>query len=41
MLLILEQIHENVCSKTPRCRKLSYSTEIQNNALMHRDGLKG
>ena len=28
-------------SKTPRCRKLSYFSEFQNDALMHCEGLEG
>ena len=27
--------------KTPRFRKLGHASEIQNDALMHREGLKG
>ena len=39
--LLLKQLHTNFHSKTTRCRKLSHSSEIQNDALMHREGLKG
>ena len=39
--LSLKQFHENVRSKTSRCRELRYSSEMQNYALMHRQGLKG
>ena len=41
LLLLLKQFHENFHSKTPCSRKLSRSSEMQNDALMHRDGLKG
>ena len=39
-LLLLQQFHENVLSKTPGCRKLSRSAEVQNDALMHRGECK-
>ena len=39
--LLLKQLHENVRSKTQRCWKLSYSSEMQNDVLKHRVGLKG
>ena len=39
--LLLKQFRENVRFKTPRCRKLGHSSEMQNAALMHREGLKG
>ena len=32
---------ENVRSKTPRCKKFSDSSEMLNDALMHREGLTG
>ena len=41
MLLLLKQFHENVRSKTPGCMKLSNFSEMQNDALMHREGLRG
>ena len=40
ILWLLKQFHGNVRSKTPRCSKL-VSSEKQNDALMHRAGLKG
>ena len=40
ILLLLKQLHEDFCSKTPRCRELSHSSEMQNVAMMHREGLK-
>ena len=39
-VLSLKQFPENCRSKTPRCRKLSHSSQIQNDALIHRVGLK-
>ena len=39
--VIIRTIHENVRSKTPRCRTLIHSSDISNDALMHREGLKG
>ena len=39
--LLLKQSHENVTSKNPRRRKLGHSSEMQNDSLMHREGLKG
>ena len=41
ILLLLKQFHEKISSKTPRCRELNDSSEMQNDALMHREGLKG
>ena len=41
ILLLLKQFHEKFRSKIPRYRELSHSSEMQNNALMHRGGLKG
>ena len=41
ILLLLKQFHEHLHSKTPSFRKLSCSSEMQNAALMHREGLKG
>ena len=37
---LLKQFHDIVLSKTPRCRKLGHYSEVQNYALMHREGLK-
>ena len=36
-IVIIKQFH----SETPLCKKLSNSPEMQNDALMHREGLKG
>ena len=36
-IVFIKQFH----SETPLCRKLSNSSEMQNDALMHREGLKG
>ena len=41
MLLLIKQFHENVRSKNPMCRKLSNSSHMQNDALMHREDSKG
>ena len=41
IVLLLKQFHENVHSKHPGCRKLSDSSERQNDDLMHPWGLKG
>ena len=41
ILSLLKQFHENNCSKAPRCGKLSHSSEMQNDVLIHREGLKG
>ena len=38
--LLLKQFQGNFSSKTTRCRKISHSSEMQNDALMHREGLK-
>ena len=42
-ILIIEQFHENVCSRKPidRCRKSGHSSEMQNGVLLHREGLNG
>ena len=40
-LYLLKQFHENFRSKIPRCRKLDNSSEMQNNSLLHHEGLKG
>ena len=37
ILIFLKQFHENFHSKTPRCRKLSHSSNLQNDALLHRE----
>ena len=39
ILLLLKQFHENVLSKTPRCRKLTHFSG-ENDALMHCEGLR-
>ena len=41
ILLLLKQFYGNNRSKPPRCRKLGHSSELQNDALVHREGLKG
>ena len=41
ILLLLKQFHENVRSKTSRCKTLSHSSEMKNDTLMHREGLIG
>ena len=38
-MLLLKQFHENCCFKTTSCRKLSHSSEMQNDALKHCVGL--
>ena len=38
--LLLKQLDENFSSKTPMCRELNHSSEMQNDALMHRWGFK-
>ena len=40
-LFLLKQSHENFHSKTLGFRKLNNSSEMQNDALMHREGYKG
>ena len=37
--LLLKQLRENCRSISPMCRKLSHSSELQNYAFMHREGL--
>ena len=38
----LKQLHKNVRSKTlARCRELGYSSDMQNDASVHRDDLEG
>ena len=37
--LLLKQFYENCRSKTPSCRKLSHFSEIQNDDLIHSEGL--
>ena len=39
ILLSLKMFRENFRSKTSMCRKLSHSSEMKNDALMHREGL--
>ena len=41
VLLFLKRFLKNVRSKTTRCGKLGHSLEMQNDALVHREGLKG
>ena len=41
IIILLKHLHENVRPKPSRCRILSHSSEMQNDALMHRQGLKG
>ena len=41
VLLLLNQLHEHVRSKPPVLRKLSHFSEMQIDALIHREGLKG
>ena len=38
---IVNQFHGNVHSKTPCCRKIKLVLRDVNDALMHREGLKG
>ena len=38
-IVLIEQFTENARSKTPRCKKLSHFSEMQNDALTHRAGL--
>ena len=38
-LLLIKQFHDNFHCKTPRRTELGYSSERQNDALMHREGL--
>ena len=37
MELFIKQFHENVLYKTPIYRKLGHSSEMRNDALMHRE----
>ena len=40
-IVIIKTVLENYCrSKTIKCKKLGHFSEIQNDALMHREGLK-
>ena len=41
LVLFLKQFHENCGFKTTSCRKLSMFSEMQDDALMHREGLRG
>ena len=41
VLFLLEQFHEHVRSKPLVLRKLSRFLEMQDDALMHHEGLKG
>ena len=40
-IVSIKQFHDNFSSKNLDSRKLSYYSEMQNDALMHREGLKG
>ena len=40
IMLLLKQFYENCHSETLICRKLSPSSDMQSDALMHRDGLQ-
>ena len=39
--LLLGEFHENVSFLNPLVQKLGHSSQIQNDDLMHREGLKG
>ena len=39
ILLFLKQFHEIFCSRKIGSKKLSHSSEMQNDVLMHREGL--
>ena len=41
VLLLLKQSHKKIYSKTLRYRKLGNSSEMRNDALMHREGSNG
>ena len=41
MLLLLKQFPDKNRSKPSACSKLSHFSEMRNDALMHREGLKG
>ena len=41
VIVLLKQLHDEILSKPSGYRKLSRYSEMQNDALMHRDGLKG
>ena len=41
ILLLLKQFHDSFCHKPPGFRKLSHSSVMWNDVLMHREGLKG
>ena len=40
-IINIKTVPKNVRLKTPRCRKLGRSLEMQNDDLMHREGLNG
>ena len=40
-MLLLKQFHEYVRSEPLGLKKLSHFSEMQNDALMHREGLMG
>ena len=41
IIVIIETVSENFRSKSPKYKKLSHFSQMQNDALMHREGLKG
>ena len=41
VVLFLRQFHENCRSEGTSCRRLSIFSEMQDDALRHREGLKG
>ena len=41
LVLLLKQFDEGFRSRTPKRRELSHTSEMQNDALMHHEGLKG
>ena len=40
-IVLFKHFHDNFLSKSPRCRKFTHSSQMQNDALMHCEGLKG
>ena len=41
LTFIAQNFHENCRSKSTSCRKLGIFSEMQDDALRHREGLKG
>ena len=41
VIVLLKQLHDKILSKPSGCRKLGRYSEMQNDALVHREGLKG